>query len=127
MLSALVERLDDPRRMAAGERLEGRRAGQPYRADALRLLVRSADGEPAEPNGLTRQLLPWPTDADPATFGEPSTFGEASRCGVVSGADADAWYAALAGANQLTRWTADGHAYAVSVRPLLPDEARSCP
>jgi hypothetical protein len=97
-----------------------------YRADALRLLVRNADGEPAQPDGLTRQVLPWPTDGDPRTFGAPSSYGDASRCGVVSGADADAWYAALAGANQLTHWTSGGHAYAVSVRPLLPDEARTC-
>lgn len=97
-----------------------------YRGDALRLLVRNADGEEPEPSGLTRQVLDWPTDPDPSTFGEPSGI-DGSRCGVVTDAEADAWYAALLGANQLTRWTAGTHTYAVLARPLLPDEPRSCP
>jgi hypothetical protein len=99
---------------------------QPFRADALRLLVRNVDGEAPDPSGLDRGVLAWPTAADPTTFGRPSGIGDGSRCGVVSGADAGAWYASLASANQLTRWTADGHAYAVVVRPLLPDEAPTC-
>ena len=99
----------------------------PYQGDAMRLLVRNVDGEAPDPDGLTPQPLDWPTDADPSTFGEPSHFGDASRCGVVTGAEAAAWYGALSHANQLTRWTSGAHAYAVVARPLLPDEPRSCP
>jgi hypothetical protein len=100
---------------------------QSYRGDALRLLVRNVDGEAPDPSGLDHQVLDWPTDADPSTFGELSTIDDGSRCGVVTGADADAWYATLMSANQLTRWTAGAHAYAVLARPLLPDEPRVCP
>ncbi|HTE67079.1 MAG TPA: hypothetical protein VK736_12595, partial [Candidatus Binatia bacterium] len=70
--------------------------------------------------------LPWPTAADPATFGEATEFGD-FRCGVVSGEDGDDWYEALSNANQLSRFIADGHRYEVMVRPLLPDEPTECP
>ncbi|MDP9270451.1 MAG: hypothetical protein M3P14_05685 [Chloroflexota bacterium] len=98
-----------------------------YRASALRLLVRNADGDAPDPSGIENQVLIWPGSAAPATFGSPVDAQQGSRCGVVSGADATAWQAALAGANQLTRFAANGHRYAVSVRPLLPDEPATCP
>lgn len=69
----------------------------------------------------------WPTSDDPAAFGEPVSWTDGARCGVVTGAAASAWYARLQEANQLTRWTAAGHRYALTVRPLLPGEDGGCP
>lgn len=99
---------------------------QPYQPQAMRLLVRNADGDEPEP-GLENQLVEWPMAGDPAAFGEPSAFPEQARCGVVTGADAEAWLDALSQANQLTRFTAADHRYAVSARPLLPHEPEACP
>lgn len=98
---------------------------QPYRADALRLIVRNADGEAPDPGGVARNEVPWPVSGDPAEFGAP-VVGDELRCGVVSGREAASWYEALATANELTRWTYQGHRYQVSVRPLLPDEPAEC-
>jgi hypothetical protein len=99
---------------------------QPYQPEALRLLVRNADGDPPDESGIANQELPWPTTGDPATFGAPVTFGD-YRCGPVSGDEATAWYQALSNANQLTRWTSGDHRYQVTVRPVLPDEPAECP
>lgn len=101
-------------------------AWQPYEAEAVRLVVRAADGEQSDPNGIPFDERPWPSSSsDPATFGDEVAVASA-RCGVVTGPDALEWYDALADATQLTRWVADGHRYVVTVRPLLPDEARDC-
>jgi hypothetical protein len=101
-------------------------AWQPYVPEAIRLLVRNADADPPDDSGIGNQELSWPAGDDAATFGAPTSFGE-FRCGVVSAAEADAWYEALTGANQLTRWTSGDHRYEVSVRLLLPDEPEECP
>jgi len=98
-----------------------------FAPDAFRLLVRSADADPPDQSGIANQLIPWPGAGDPAMFGEPVTEPAGSRCGVVSGAESAAWFDALRRANQLTRFTADGHRYEVTPRPLLPDEPRTCP
>jgi hypothetical protein len=42
------------------------------------------------------------------------------------GNEAAAWYEALSQANQLTKWSHDGHVYRVTPRPLLPDETLDC-
>jgi hypothetical protein len=97
-----------------------------FAPDAFRLLVRRADSDAPDQSGIANQLAPWPGAGDPATFGEPVTQPAGSRCGVVIGAEAATWFDALRGANQLTRFTADGHRYQVTSRPLLPDEPRSC-
>lgn len=103
------------------------RPGRPYRAAALRLLVRNADAEAADPSGIANQLVAWPVAGDPATFGAPVGTAQGARCGVVTGADAATWLATLERANSLTRFVAAGHRYAVAPRPLLPDEPASCP
>jgi hypothetical protein len=98
----------------------------PYRADALRLVVSNADGEQPSANDPPLQVAAWPTPSlDPATFGE-AAWGEQGRCGVVSGADATAWYEALGEANLRTRWVAGAHRFRVAVRPLMPDEDADC-
>ena len=99
---------------------------QPYQPEALRLLVRNADADAPDESGIGNELLDWPVDSDPATFGAP-TFDRAERCGVVSGQDAKDWYAALSSANQLTRFVKGDHRYQVTVRFQLPDEPSECP
>jgi hypothetical protein len=101
-------------------------AWQPYVPDAIRLLVRNADADPPDESGIANQEMPWPAGEDPATFGAPVSFGD-HRCSVVTAAEAEAWYAALGNANQLTRWVSGEHRYAVAVRLLLPDEPEACP
>ena len=99
---------------------------RPYQPSALRLLVRNADGDQPDPSGIANQLLDWPDGSDPASFGDPIALGD-QHCGVVSGQPAQAWYAALSHANQLTRFVKDGHRYEVTVRFQLPDEPLACP
>lgn len=99
---------------------------QAYRADALRLVVRNADGDPPQMDGIEVAEVAWPTNEDPAAFGEPTAIA-GLRCGVVSGQQAEAWYEALAAADQATRWVAGGHRYEVGARPVLPDEEHDCP
>ncbi len=95
-----------------------------YEPAALRLLVANADDwtgdvDPGEPKA-------WPVAGDAASFGEPTLMAE-NRCGVVSGTDAQAWWDALASANQLTQWSSNGHLFQVTVRPILPYEEATCP
>ncbi len=101
---------------------------QPYAAEALRLYVRDVTGEPVDPE-VPQEPMDWPTDDDPATFGEEvAFFGNGTRCGTVEGEDATAWLAALGDATQITPWTTDGeNRYSVMVRPLLPYEEVACP
>lgn len=94
-----------------------------FTAAAYRLFIQNADGDKGEA-GIEIGLAPWPSSQDPATAGQPSQDG---RCLVVRGADARTWSAALARANQLTRWTSGEHRYSVLPRPLLPDEPAECP
>jgi hypothetical protein len=96
-----------------------------YAPDALRLVVANIDAQPPNPDGLDSEPIPWPGTTAPDQFGTPSTIQD-FRCGVVSGAEGAAWYAALTQANQLTRWSHDGHLYSVTPRPLLPDEPLDC-
>jgi hypothetical protein len=98
---------------------------QSYAPDALRLVVANIDAQPPNPDGLDSEPIPWPGTTPPDQFGTPSTIQD-FRCGVVSGAEGAAWYAALTQANQLTRWSHDGHLYSVTPRPLLPDEPLDC-
>ena len=98
---------------------------QSYEPDALRLLVANIDAQPPKPDGLDSEPIPWAGTTDPDQFGTASSIQD-FRCGVVSGAEGAAWYAALSQANQLTRWSHDGHLYSVTPRPLLPDEPLDC-
>lgn len=94
--------------------------------EALRLLVRNADADPPDDSGIGNQLLDWPADSDPDTFGDQASDGTI-RCGVVSGLEAKDCYSALSGANQLTRFVSGDHRYEVTVRFQLPDEPLECP
>ena len=102
---------------------------QPYEAEAFRLYVRDVTGEPVEGGDLPEQVRDWPTDDDPATFGEVETsFGDGTRCGVVDGELGVTWLTELGAANQATLWTDDGdRRLSVRARPLLPHEDPACP
>jgi hypothetical protein len=102
---------------------------QPYEAEAFRLYVRDVTGEPVEGGDLPEQVREWPTDDDPAAFGEEeATFGDGTRCGVVDGELAAIWLEELAAANQMTLWTDDGdRRFSVRARPVLPHDDPACP
>lgn len=100
-------------------------AWQSYQPEALRLLVANIDAQPPDPDGLDSEPVAWPGLTDPDQFGTASTIQD-FRCGVVSGDESATWFAALGQANQLTRWSHDGHLYRVTPRPLLPDEPLDC-
>ena len=99
---------------------------QAYQPDALRLLVRNADNDEPDASGIQGTREAWPIAGDPAAFGDATSL-DGYRCGVVTGADAQAWWNALLDANQLTRWVGGGHSYEVTPRPLLPGESEECP
>lgn len=98
---------------------------QPYEPQAIRLLIGSADGEEPNPDASGGAPITWPGTIPPAELGQESPLQEL-RCGVVAGAEAGTWYEALREANQLTRFSHDGHLYRVVPRPLLPDEELTC-
>jgi len=104
---------------------------QPYEPETFRLFVRDVTGQPVEGGDMPEQVRTWPTDTDPASFGEEqATFGDGTRCGVVEGEEAATWLAELSNATQLTLWapSSDPNArFSVSPRPLLPHEEATCP
>jgi hypothetical protein len=100
---------------------------QPYEPEALRLYVRDVTDEPIDQE-LPGQEREWPTDEDPATFGEEmADFGDGTRCAVVEGEAGATWLAELSNANENTIWTSGDRRYSIDVRPLLPHEDRTCP
>jgi hypothetical protein len=75
-------------------------------------------GEP----DLPQQEIAWPLETSLRGIGEDA--GAAFRCIAVTGAEwTEQVRPAAERANQLTPWTSDGRRYAISFRPLLPDEA----
>ncbi|HET6381451.1 MAG TPA: hypothetical protein VFH63_10550 [candidate division Zixibacteria bacterium] len=100
-------------------------ASRPFESEALRLVVTNADGEAPDP-AIPFEEVPWPVESDPAEFGDPTTV-EGLVCGVVTGDEVRAWYAALAQATQVTRFVGGGHRFQVMPRPILPDEEPACP
>jgi hypothetical protein len=99
----------------------------PYMPDALRLYVRDVTDEPVDQD-LPGQERAWPTDEDPAAFGEEMVdFGDGTRCSVVEGEAGETWLAELSNANENTVWTSGDRRYSIDVRPLLPHEELICP
>ena len=84
---------------------------------------------PVDGGDLPEQVREWPTDDDPAAFGEEETFfADGTRCGVVDGALGALWLAELNASTQMTRWTTDGeNRFSVMPRPVLPHEDPACP
>jgi len=102
---------------------------QPYDADGFRLYVRDVTGEEIEGGDLPERVREWPTEDDPATFGEEEAlFGDGTRCGVVTADAGAAWLTELNAAKQDTLWTTDGeNRFSVMARPLLPGDEAACP
>jgi hypothetical protein len=92
---------------------------RPYRAEALRIYAQpyvSTDPE------LEQSSIRWPGPAL-ASLGDPLETMQDLRCAVLDGTDASKVTDAAASANQLTPWTSGGEDFAVTFRPLLPDES----
>jgi hypothetical protein len=102
---------------------------QPYTPEAFRLYVRDVTGEPIQGGELPGVVREWPTDDDPAAFGEElPAFGDGTRCGVVTADDAAAWFEELSASTQQTIWTSDGDdRFSVLPRPLFPGDEPTCP
>lgn len=97
----------------------------PYEPEAMRLYVRDVTDQPAE--DLQGQEREWPTDDDPAAFGEElPAFGDGTRCAAVEGEDAALWFTELSNANENTIWTSGDRRYAIDARPLMPHEEVTC-
>jgi hypothetical protein len=97
----------------------------PYEPEAMRLYVRDVTDEPID--DLPGQERAWPTDDDPAAFGEElPAFGDGTRCAAVEGEDAALWFTELSNANENTIWTSDDRRYAIDARPLMPHEPVTC-
>lgn len=113
-LAEAVATLTDLRSLVGAEHLS---EPAPFAADRVRLWVRPADEAGPVPDDVPPTTVPWPVDA--VTL-------EATPCLAVEGEAAAAVLAALADANELTRFeTADG-TWAVTARPVLPHEP-TCP
>lgn len=98
----------------------------PYQPEALRLYVRDVTDEPVDQD-LPGQERAWPTDEDPAAFGEEVVeFGDGTRCAAVEGEAAELWYADLLEANENTIYTSGDRRYAIDARPLMPHEPATC-
>jgi len=92
-----------------------------YDAPAAALLVREYQGDP----GLTEEPIAWPLATGLAGFGSADPSGMDGRCGTITGTNWEALRPAAHGANTLSPWTSDGRRYAITFRPLLPDQ-RGC-
>lgn len=96
-------------------------AGSPYTPTGLRIFVGAY--QPGG-RGLTEPVVDWPLQPGLAGFGakSPSGFAIQLECGTVTGGDLAALLPLVQMANQLTPWASDGKRYALTFRPLLPDE-----
>jgi hypothetical protein len=102
---------------------------QPYQPDGFRLYVRDVTDQPIEGGDLPEHVRAWPTDDDPAAFGEEvALLGNGTRCGVVTGEAGAVWLEELGASTQMTLWTDDGdRRFSIMARPLLPYEEPVCP
>ena len=99
-----------------------------YQPEAVRLYVRNADADPADPSGLEPDVRDWPLAEPLAEFGdEPSENSPDLRCGTIEGPDLEPALAELRSASQITRWRSGESVYVIIARPLLPDEPSECP
>jgi hypothetical protein len=83
---------------------------------------------PPDDQGLAVGPRPWPFETPAATFGAPVAGNPDLRCGLVEGAEAAAFAAALANATQLTMWRdpAAANDLGLTVRPLLAGDGDPC-
>lgn len=92
-----------------------------YLAERMRIFVTQYQADP-EPE-LAQTEMAWPLEGPLTEFGEP-VAPEGYRCGVVEGQDLGPVLEAAGNANRLTPWVdGTGAEYAVTFRPMLPDES----
>ncbi len=92
---------------------------KPYQADEVGVISRPWT-DPGTPEGQQPEKA-WPGPALPGAPADPIGLS----CVTLAGQEAAAVLAEAASANALTPWTSEGQRWAVSFRPLLPDES-SC-
>jgi hypothetical protein len=100
-----------------------------YQIEAIKVYARDYDAAKpaADDPALEQPEMAWPIETPIASFAPLADEALADRsCGVITGDEAATLVEALAGANQLTPWNSDGTNYLIWVRPLLPNEPRSC-
>jgi hypothetical protein len=98
-----------------------------YEPTSVRVFAGPAVETPS--TGITPQVVDWPLSLDPATAGQPAVVGSLNaslRCIALTGTDLAAFLAVARTANSATIWKAASGRYAVSVRPLYPEES-GCP
>jgi hypothetical protein len=66
--------------------------------------------------------MSWPGTSVLSTLGNPGELA-GERCGVITGEELTRLMPLARRANQLTPWRSDGEAWALVLRPLLPDES----
>jgi hypothetical protein len=119
--TALLAQLTDPTVAWGGS------AGTPIPYAATAYRVWTAPSAPVD-TGNGGPAVAWPLATGPADFGSPAAadLGVAGlRSGIVTGADAVALAAGLAGASPATPITSGGTTYRVWIRALFPDELGS--
>lgn len=101
-------------------------ASEPYVPSAARILARPYTNQAPD---LPQQEVDWPLSSSIATGGVEWIDGqpELGRCIIVEGQDLTTLWSALTAANGLTPFVSDGAKWALTVRPLLPDEEPICP
>jgi hypothetical protein len=87
-----------------------------YQADRIQVYagIEEFAGDPQFAN-----VLPWPPTL---SFDEMTAMFQGWRCATFEGAEAATLLEVFGGANQTTRWEADGTEYTIIPRPLLPNE-----
>jgi hypothetical protein len=90
-----------------------------YQGEAAQLLIQPYHGDP----DLRQEPLDWPLAIPLADAGTPvAMLGDDATCLVVAGPDWTTLRELADGANQLTPWRQGTARYALTFRPLLPDE-----
>jgi hypothetical protein len=80
------------------------------------------DAGPADPAQPTAQVVAWPLTADPAQVGQPTAV-QGTVCVALTGADLSIFLGVARTANAAAVWTYGSARYAVTVRPLYPNES----
>jgi hypothetical protein len=94
----------------------------PFEIERLQLVIEPIDPSVPPADDLGSQELDWPLATPPAEIGTEYSLATNSRCVVLEGDDLATMLAALAGANQLTRWNAGEEQFFAYPRPVLPGE-----
>ena len=94
---------------------------RPYAWTALRVVVTSDLG--TDDPQVRPGVIAWPLQPGLDAFGEAVVADGSLRCGVLEGEQLAAIRAALAQANELTRWQSGATQYRLLLRPLYPDES----